>query len=122
MTNTNKVVKVAKTRKIDVKKAAKIDISEMFVEFLEAKGIEVDTNYADYAFTQGTVVVHMDNTDVQVKFITPKHGITRYPQVVYVDEEEYEEMEENGEISQENVEELEEKEIEDAKLEAELVE
>lgn len=102
MTNTNKVVKVAKTKKIDVKKAAKINISEMFVEFLEAKGIEVDTNYADYAFTQGTLVVHMDETDVQVKFITPKHGITRYPQVVYVDEE----MEENGEISQENAEEL----------------
>ena len=101
MTTANKVVKVAKTKKVDVKTAAKKDLSALFVEFLETKGIEVDTNYEDYAFTKGTLVVKMEKTDVQVKFITPKHGIDRYPQIVYeyVDEieEDTENLEENAE-------------------------
>jgi hypothetical protein len=91
MTNTDKkVIKRAKGRKVDVKKAAKEELSNLFKEFLMEKGIEVSDNAEDFAFTQGTLVVHMEKTDVQVKLITPKAGLDRYQQVEYVTEEEYE--------------------------------
>jgi len=91
MTTTNKkVIKRAKGKKVDVKKAAKQELSNLFKEFLIEKGIEVSDNAEDFAFTQGTLVVHMEKTDVQVKLITPKAGLERYQQVVYVTEEEYE--------------------------------
>lgn len=91
MTNTNKkVIKRAKGKKVDVKRVAKQELSKLFQEFLMEKGIEVSDNAEDFAFTQGTLVVHMEKTDVQVKLITPKAGLDRYQQVVYVTEEEYE--------------------------------
>ena len=87
MTNTNKkVVKKAKGKKVDVKKVAKQELSNLIKEFLMEKGIEVSSNAEDYGFTQGTLVVHMENTDVQVKLITPKAGLYRYQQVEYVTE------------------------------------
>jgi len=86
MTTTNKKVKV-KNKKVDVKKLAKQELSDLFKEFLMEKGIEVSSNAEDYGFTQGTLIVHME-TDVQVKFITPKAGLNRYQQVTYVTEEE----------------------------------
>ena len=95
MTTTNKkVIKRAKSKKVDVKRAAKQELSNLIKEFLIEKGIEVSDNAEDFAFTQGTLVVHMENTDVQVKLITPKAGLKRYQQVVYVTEEEYEAEEE----------------------------
>ena len=98
MTTTNKkVIKRAKGKKVDVKRAAKQELSNLFKEFLMEKGIEVSDNAEDYAFTQGTLVVHMEKTDVQVKLITPKAGLERYQQVVYVTEEEYEDLQENEE-------------------------
>ena len=91
MTNTNKkVIKRAKGKKVDVKRVAKQELSNLFKEFLIEKGIEVSDNAEDFAFTQGTLVVHMEKTDVQVKLITPKAGLDRYQQVVYVTEDEYE--------------------------------
>ena len=91
MTTTNKkVIKRAKGKKVDVKRVAKQELSNLFKEFLMEKGIEVSDNAEDFAFTQGTLVVHMEKTDVQVKLITPKAGLDRYQQVVYVTEEEYE--------------------------------
>lgn len=98
MTNTKKVAKV---KKVDVKKAAKLELAGLFKEFLEAKGIEYNENYEDFNFTQGTTLVHMDKTDVQVKLITPKHGLERYPQVVI---EYVEELEEEVEVADEEVE------------------
>ena len=95
MTTTNKkVIKRAKGKKVDVKRAAKQELSNLFKGFLMEKGIEVSSNAEDFAFTQGTLVVHMEKTDVQVKLITPKAGLDRYQQVVYVTEEEYEAEEE----------------------------
>ena len=89
MTTTNKkVIKRAKSKKVDVKKVAKQELSDLFKEFLIEKGIEVSSNAEDFAFTQGTLVVHMEKTDVQVKLITPKAGLERYQQVEYVTEEE----------------------------------
>ncbi len=80
-----KVVK-KKAKKIDVKKAAKEELSKLLVEFLTAQGIEVKDNAEDFGFTGGTLVAQMENTDVQIKFITPKAGLERYQEVVYVDE------------------------------------
>ena len=91
MTNLNenavetKVIEV-KAKKVDVKKAAKAELSALFADFLREKGYEVNENYADFAFTAGTLVVGMENTDIQVKLITPKAGLERYAPVVYVDE------------------------------------
>lgn len=105
MTKT-KVIKRTKGKAVDVKRAAKAQLSEMFTEFLMEKGIKVDTNAVDYEFTQGTLVVGLENTDVQVKFITPKANLERYQKVVYVTEEEFAEIEE-----QELIEEIEEEAI-----------
>lgn len=92
MTTTNKkVIKKTKSKKVDVKKLAKQELSDLFKEFLMEKGIEVSSNAEDFGFTQGTLVVHMEKTDVQVKLITPKAGLERYQQVIYVTEEEEEE-------------------------------
>lgn len=112
MTTANtKVIKRAKGKKVDVKRVAKQELSDLFKEFLVEKGIKVSSNAEDFAFTQGTLVVHMENTDVQVKLITPKAGLERYQEVVYVTEEEYE-QELIDEIELE--EEIQEMEIEDA--------
>ena len=85
-TSNKKVIKRTKSKKVDVKKLAKQELSDLFKEFLMEKGIEVSSNAEDYGFTQGTLIVHMENTDVQVKLITPKAGLERYQQVVYVEE------------------------------------
>lgn len=116
MTTTNtKVIKRAKGKKVDVKRVAKQELSDLFKEFLVGKGIKVSSNAEDFAFTQGTLVVHMENTDVQVKLITPKAGLERYQEVVYVTEEEYEEIQEQELIDEiELEEEIQEMEIEDA--------
>lgn len=118
MTTTNaKVVKRAKGKKVDVKRVAKQELSDLFKEFLVEKGIKVSSNAEDFAFTQGTLVVHMENTDVQVKLITPKAGLERYQEVVYVTEKEYEEIQEQEQELIDEIEleeEIQEMEIEDA--------
>ena len=116
MTKTNvKVVKRTKGKKVDVKRVAKQELSELFEEFLVEKGIKVSSNADDFAFTQGTLVVHMEDTDVQVKLITPKAGLKRYQEVVYVTEEEYDEIQEQELIAEiELEEEIQEMELEDA--------
>lgn len=116
MTKTNtKVIKRAKGKKVDVKRVAKQELSDLFEEFLIEKGIKVSSNADDFAFTQGTLVVHMEDTDVQVKLITPKAGLKRYQEVVYVTEEEYDEIQEQELIDEiELEEEIQEMELEDA--------
>ena len=116
MTKTNvKVVKRTKGKKVDVKRVAKQELSNLFEEFLIEKGIKVSSNADDFAFTQGTLVVHMEDTDVQVKLITPKAGLKRYQEVVYVTEEEYDEIQEQELIDEIELEEdINEMEMEDA--------
>lgn len=116
MTKRNvKVVKRTKGKKVDVKRAAKQELSKLFEEFLTEKGIKVNSNADDFAFTQGTLVVRMEDTDVQVKLITPKAGLKRYQEVVYVTEEEYNEIQEQELIDEvELEEEIQEMELEDA--------
>lgn len=77
---------MAKTvKKVDVKKVAKMDLSKAIAEFLTDSGFTVNTDSAEFGFSEGTIVVSTDATDVQVKFITPKAGVTKYE--VVADEE-----------------------------------
>lgn len=66
------------TKKVDVKKVSKLELSKLLAEFLAEKGVAVHTNAEDYGFTEGTLVVETEACDVQVKFITPKAGVTKY--------------------------------------------
>lgn len=74
------------TKKVDLKKVAKLNVSKSIAEALTEAGFEVHTNAADFGFTEGTLVVRDKDTDVQVKFIVPKAGLNRYE--VAVDEDE----------------------------------
>lgn len=74
------------TKKVDVKKVSKLELSKMLADFLMEKGVAVHTNAEDYGFTEGTLVVETEACDVQVKFITPKAGVTKY-EVVSEDED-----------------------------------
>ena len=69
---------MAKEKKIDVKKVAKENLSKEIANFLAERGYEVKTDVADYGFSGGTLIVGDPATDIQVKFVTPKAGITRY--------------------------------------------
>lgn len=33
--------------------------------------------------TNGTIIVEHEKTDIQIKPIAPKAGVTRYPEIVY---------------------------------------
>lgn len=74
------------TKKVDVKKVSKLELSKLLANFLLEKGVTVHTNAEDYGFTEGTLVVETEACDVQVKFITPKAGVTKY-EVVSEDED-----------------------------------
>lgn len=73
-------------KKVDVKKVSKLELSKLLADFLMEKGVAVHTNAEDYGFTEGTLVVETAACDVQVKFITPKAGVTKY-EVVSEDED-----------------------------------
>lgn len=74
------------TKKVDVKKTSKLELSKLLADFLLEKGVAVHTNAEDYGFTEGTLVVETEACDVQVKFITPKAGVTKY-EIVSEDED-----------------------------------
>lgn len=80
-------------KKVDVKKVTKMEVSTQIAEMFATVGIEVGTG-VDYGFTEGTLVLHMEKCDVQVKIITPKAGVDRYEKLVDEEEEEVEEVEE----------------------------
>lgn len=73
-------------KKVDIKKVSKLELSKLLADFLMEKGVAVHTNAEDYGFTEGTLVVETEACDVQVKFITPKAGVTKY-EVVSEDED-----------------------------------
>ena len=65
-------------KKINVKMAAKMELSETIFNALADAGVSVSKESDDYGFTSGTLVIHGDVTDVQVKLITPKAKVWRY--------------------------------------------
>ena len=64
-------------KKVDEKKVAKVALSKRIEAILADQGLSVESG-EDYGFSVGTLVVHLEKLDVQVKFITTKAGITRY--------------------------------------------
>lgn len=68
---------MAKEKKVDVKAVAKDEVMAVVMEALATAGYEVKDG-KDYGMTNGTVIVATVETDVQLKPIAPKAGITRY--------------------------------------------
>lgn len=68
---------MAKIKKIDPKAVAKtLVMSEVSKDLVEA-GFEVISG-EDYGMTKGTLIIRLENVDVQLKPIAPKAGIDRY--------------------------------------------
>jgi len=83
MTTEKKVVK--RTKKVNEKDIAKEEIMAIIHKALEENGISFKDG-VDYGMTRGTIIVEHEKADVQIKPITPKAGLTRYQEVVYVEE------------------------------------
>jgi hypothetical protein len=84
MTNTKKVIK--RKKKVNPKDLAKERVMAIIRKSLEQVGIEYEDG-ADYGMTKGTIVVHVDGYDVQIKPIAPRAGLNRYQKVEYEKEE-----------------------------------
>ena len=69
-----------KAKKIDVKKEAKRGLSEFIGQLLNSSDIAIERG-TEFGFTEGTIVAHLDEVDVQIKLITPKSGLTRYEKI-----------------------------------------
>lgn len=72
---------MAKTKKIDPKAVAKNEVMVAVQTALENLGFKV-LDGTDFGMTKGTVVVRLDNVDVQLKPIAPKAGVDRYEEEV----------------------------------------
>ena len=83
MTTTKKVIK--RTKKVNEKDIAKNEIMAIIHKALEENGISFKDG-VDYGMTRGTIIVEHEKADVQIKPITPKAGINRYQEVVFVEE------------------------------------
>lgn len=64
-------------KKVDPKAVEKANVMAKVSEALAGMGMTV-LNGEDFGMTKGTIVVRTDVTDVQIKPITPKVGLTRY--------------------------------------------
>jgi predicted metal-dependent phosphoesterase TrpH len=84
MTNTKKVIK--RKKKVNPKDLAKERVMAIIRKSLEQVGIEYEDG-AEYGMTKGTIVVHVDGYDVQIKPIAPRAGLNRYQKVEYEEEE-----------------------------------
>ena len=83
MTTAKKVIK--RTKKVNEKDIAKEEIMAIIHKALEDNGISFKDG-VDYGMTKGTIIVEHEKADVQIKPITPKAGLTRYQEVVYIEE------------------------------------
>ena len=83
MTNTKKVIK--RKRKVNPKDVAKERVMAIIRESLEQVDIDYEDG-AEYGMTKGTIVVHIDDYDVQIKPIAPKAGLNHYQKVEYEEE------------------------------------
>ena len=83
MENSKKVI--VKTKKVNDKDIAKDEIMAIIRKALEENGINYKDG-VDYGMTKGTIIVEHEKADVQIKPITPKAGLTRYQEVVIVEE------------------------------------
>lgn len=64
-------------KKVNPKDVAKKAVMDVITEALENAGMSVEDGL-DYGFTKGTVVIHAETCDIQLKPIAPKAGVERY--------------------------------------------
>lgn len=76
---------MAKVKKVNEKEIVKNEVMKIIANVLAENGLQVD-NGEDYGATKGTIIVHHEKCDLQIKPIVPKAGITRYEKLA--DEEE----------------------------------
>jgi len=70
---------MAKVKKIDPKAIAKTMVMKEVVKCLNEGGFDT-IDGAEFGMTKGTIVVRLENVDVQLKPIAPKAGVDRYEQ------------------------------------------
>ena len=68
---------MAKTKKINPKEVGKNKVMEILKECLTHHDIPFE-NGEEFGFTKGTLVLHLEEFDMQLKPITPKTGVERY--------------------------------------------
>ena len=68
---------MAKTKKINQKEIGKNKVMEILKECLTQNDISFE-NGEEFGFTKGTLVLHLEDFDMQLKPITPKIGVERY--------------------------------------------
>lgn len=83
MTTTKKVIKRAK--KVNGKDIAKNEIMAIIHKALEENGIDFKDG-VEYGMTKGTIIAEHEKADVQIKPISPKAGLERYQEIVYVED------------------------------------
>lgn len=66
-----------KVKKVDPKAVAKKALMETVSNALTSAGFEV-LDGSEFGMTAGTIVIRTAETDIQLKPITPKAGVTRY--------------------------------------------
>lgn len=66
-----------KIKKVDVKAVAKETVMTVVERALIEAGFKVSDGES-FGMTKGTIVVHTEASDVQIKPIAPKTGLTHY--------------------------------------------
>ena len=82
MTKQRETVVVKRTKKVNEKDVAKEQVMEVIQKALVEAGYDFKDG-VEYGMTRGTIIVVHDKADVQIKPISPKAGIDRYPVIVY---------------------------------------
>lgn len=71
------MAKTKKVKKVNPKDVAKERVMAVIRESLEQVDIDYEDG-AEFGMTKGTIVVHLDGYDVQIKPIAPKAGLDKY--------------------------------------------
>lgn len=82
MAKQRETVVVKRTKKVNEKDVAKEQVMEIIEKALLEKGYNLKDG-VEYGMTRGTIIVEHEKADVQIKPISPKAGIDRYPVIVY---------------------------------------
>ena len=65
------------TKKANPKNEMKEQVTNILSKALLNENLNIEDG-TEYGFTKGTIVVHGETVDLQIKLITPKAGVERY--------------------------------------------
>ena len=71
------MAKTKKVKKVNPKDVAKERVMAVIRESLEQVDIDFEDG-VEFGMTKGTIVVHLDGYDIQIKPIAPKAGLDKY--------------------------------------------